>query len=52
MNRSFSVVFMDHNYLSQEKPFNSVHMKASYIHKLVESINVYCLYKFCVCYYH
>lgn len=48
MNRSFSAVPMDSYYLSEEKAYNTVHVGASSTHKSVASLNVYCLYKFCV----
>lgn len=48
MNGSFSAVPMDRYYLSEEKAYNIFDMGASSTHKSVASLNVYCLYQFCV----
>lgn len=48
MSRSFSAHPMACCYLSEEKPYY-VHMGASSTHNSVANLNVYCLYKFCIC---
>lgn len=48
MKGSFSAVPVDSYYLSEEKAYNIVRMGASSTPKSVASLNVYCLYKFCV----
>lgn len=47
MNGSFSALPMACYYLSEEKAYH-VHMGASSTHNSVASLNIYCLYKFCV----
>lgn len=49
MHGTFSVVPMDRYYLSEQKVYNIVHMGASSTHNSVASLNVYYLYKSCVC---